>query len=98
MQAEAGIEAFPWPTDFKLTDYCIGGYFGVSQGKTVQLSFHIEKECGQHLLESPLSADEQVADFGDCFEITVTVVETEFLLLWLSGWGDKISKIKMAYL
>lgn len=95
MQAEASVESFPWPTDFELADYCSGGDFGVSRGRAVQLRFHIDKACGQHLLESPLSADQLVADAGACFEITATVVETELLLRWLRGWGDKISNVEM---
>lgn len=95
MQAEASVESFPWPIDFDLADYCIGVDFGVSRGRKVQLRFHIDKACGQHLLESPLSSDQVVSDIGTSFEIAATVVETELLLRWLRGWGDKISSVEM---
>ena len=92
-QAEASGEPFPWPTGFDLADYCSGGDFGVSHGRKVQLRFCIEKACGQHLLESPLAADQTARDLGDALEITATVVETELLHRWLRGWGDKVSGI-----
>lgn len=95
MQAEVSMEVFPWPADFNLADYCSGGDFGVSRGRAVQLRFHIDKACGQHLLESPLSADQLVAELGECFAITATVVETELLHRWLRGWGDKVSNVEM---
>ncbi len=66
------------------------------RGRKIQLSFCIEKACGQHLLESPLAADQTTRDLGDALEITATVVETELLHRWLRGWGDKIRAVKMS--
>ena len=95
LQAEAGNESFPWPTSFDLANYCSSGNFGVSHGRRVCLRFCIDKVCGQHLLESPLAADQTVSDHGDTLEITAIVVETELLLRWLRGWGEKVSKVEM---
>lgn len=89
-QAEVSGETFPWPADFDLAAYCEGGDFGVSRGRTVRLRFQIDKVCGQHLLESPLSADQTAQDRGEMLEITATVAETELLHRWLRGWGEKI--------
>jgi len=47
------------------------------------------------LLESPLAADQTVRDLGDVLEITATVVETELLLRWLRGWGEKVGGVEM---
>lgn len=90
VQAVASVESFPWPSDFDLGSYCSGGDFGVSHGRKVRLRFRIDKACGQHLLESPLSADQTASDLGDSLEITATVMETELLLRWLRGWGEKV--------
>lgn len=95
VQAETSEESFPWPAGFDLANYCNGGDFGVSHGRKVRLRFHIEKVCGQHLLESPLAADQTVRDLGDVLEITATVVETELLLRWLRGWGEKVGGVEM---
>ncbi|MCW2313541.1 helix-turn-helix transcriptional regulator [Rhodoferax antarcticus] len=95
VQAEAGNEAFAWPAGFDLANYCGGGDFGVSHGHSVSLRFRIDKVCGQHLLESPLAADQTVSALGDVLEITATVVQTELLLRWLRGWDDKVSNVEM---
>ncbi|MDD2721870.1 MAG: WYL domain-containing protein [Gallionella sp.] len=94
-QAIVSGETFPWPTGFSLAEYCNGGDFGISRGRKVRLRFLIEKTCGQHLLESPLSADQTTCESGEMLEITATVVETELLLRWLNGWGDKVAGVEM---
>lgn len=92
-QAEASDESFRWPAGFDLADYCSCGDFGVSYGRKIRLSFRIDKACGQHLLESPLAADQTTRDLGDTLEITATVVETELLHRWLRGWGEKVGEV-----
>jgi predicted DNA-binding transcriptional regulator YafY len=94
-QAEASDDPFPWPDDFDLADYCSDGDFGVSRGRKVRLRFCIDKACGQHLLESPLAADQTVRDLGDALEITANVMETELLHRWLRGWGEKIGGVEI---
>lgn len=94
-QAEASNESFRWPADFDLADYCSGGDFGVSYGRKIHLRFCIDKACGQHLLESPLAADQTTRDLGDTLEITATVMETELLHRWLRGWGEKLGEVKI---
>lgn len=94
-QAEVCEESFSWPVGFDLADYCRRGDFGVSHGRNVRLRFRIDKVCGQHLLESPLAADQTACDLGDTLEITATVAETELLIRWLRGWGDKVSEVEL---
>lgn len=88
-------EKFPWPQDFDLTRYCQSGAFGITEGRQVRLSFTIDKAAGLHLLESPLSIDQQTQDLGDRLRITATVTETRLLHRWLRGWGDQLSDIQM---
>ncbi len=95
VQAEVSEESFSWPLDFDLATYCNGGDFGISHGRKVSLRFRIEKACGQHLRESPLSADQTVLDLEGMLEITATVEDTELLHRWLRGWGEKVSQIEM---
>jgi len=95
LQAEVSDESFTWPVGFDLADYCSGGDFGVSHGRKVRLCFRIEKACGQHLLESPLAADQTACDLGDVLEIKATVVDTELLQRWLRGWGEKVDGVEI---
>jgi len=95
VQALVEDAPFPWPTGFDLADYCKGGDFGLSHGRMVRLRFRIDKACGQHLLESPLSTDQTASAQGEWLEITATVVETELLHRWLHGWGQQIRDVEM---
>ena len=91
--ARASTFAFTRPTDFDLKQYDADGRFGYGEGKHIRLSFRIEKEAGLHLLESPLSADQQVVELEDAYEITATVVDSAMLEWWLRGFGKSVSKI-----
>jgi predicted DNA-binding transcriptional regulator YafY len=95
LQATVCVEGFPWPADFDLARYEENGHFGISRGRRVRLRFCIEKASGQHLIESPLSADQRVVIEGDHMEITATVMETELLHRWLRGWGEKVHGVEV---
>ena len=84
---------FERPRDFDLKQYDDDGRFGYGNGKRIRLSFHIEKAAGLHLLESPLSADQQVVELENGYEITATVVDSEMLEWWLRGFGESIREI-----
>ena len=81
---------FDRPKDFDLKQYDDDGRFGYGNGERIRLSFRIEKQAGLHLLESPLSVDQQVVELEDCYEITATVVDSAMLAWWLRGFGDKL--------
>lgn len=85
---------FEYPKDFDLAKYDEDGRFGYGDGELVRLSFKISKEAGFHLTESPLSKDQQVVEYPDCYEITATTVESDMLTWWLRGFGDDIWDIK----
>ena len=85
---------FKRPRDFDLQKYDDDGRFGFGEGKKIKLVFRIEKVTGQHLLESPLSADQQVRQDGDWLRISATVIETEQLKWWLRSFGDAVSVLR----
>ena len=85
--AVAGAIPFERPKDFSLDKFDDDGRFGFGEGKKIALRFRITKGAGQHLLESPLSADQKVNKVGEGYEISATVVETEQLRWWLRGFG-----------
>lgn len=86
--------SFQRPTTFDLQRYDDDGRFGFGEGKRIQIKFRIAKMAGQHLLETPLSRDQQLEDCGDSYEITATVVESEQLKWWLRGFGRAVTVVE----
>ena len=91
--AKASTLTFERPKDFNLKQFDNDGRFGYGDGTLIRLSFRIEKEAGFHLLETPLSADQQVVELEDAYEITATVVDSAMLEWWLRGFGDAVSEV-----
>jgi len=89
-KAEMGA-VFVRPRDFDLKQYDDDGRFGFGEGRRITLVIKIDKATGQHLLESPLSADQKVEESVDSFEITASVIESEQLRRWLRGFGDALT-------
>jgi predicted DNA-binding transcriptional regulator YafY len=85
--------SFKPPADFDLERYDNDGRFGYGEGNRIKLRFRIEKWAGQHLLETPLSVDQQVKEVDDALEISATVVESEQLKWWLRGFGEAVTVI-----
>jgi predicted DNA-binding transcriptional regulator YafY len=92
--AKASTLTFERPKDFNLQKYDDDGQFGFGEGKRIRLSFRINKSAGAHLLETPLSTDQQVIDLDDWYEISATVVDTAQLQWWLRGFGDNVSAVR----
>lgn len=90
----ASTLTFDRPKDFDLKRFDDDGRFGYGDGTKIRLSFKIEKGAGLHIVECPLSADQQVVELDDAYEITATVVDTAMLDWWLRGFGDVVSRVK----
>ncbi len=82
--------SFEYPKDFNLAQYDTDGRFGFGDGQKVRLSFNISKNAGKHLLESPLSVDQQVIEYTESYTISATIVDTVRLDWWLSSFGDEV--------
>lgn len=92
--AEISTMTFERPKTFDLQKYDDDGRFGFGEGERVRLTFHIERAAGLHLLETPLSNDQTVAELeGGQLEITATVVDSAMLEWWLRGFGDSVSEV-----
>ncbi len=91
----ASVSAFSFqrPPEFDLKKFDDDGRFGYGRGKKIKLSFLIEKDAGLHLLESPLSEDQQVEEEAGQYRITATVVDSDMLDWWLRGFGDAMTDI-----
>jgi predicted DNA-binding transcriptional regulator YafY len=92
--AKASTQTFDRPKDFDLRKYDDDGRFGFGEGRRIRISFTINRGAGLHLLESPLSLDQEVTEVGGGFRITATVVETAQLESWLRGFGDQIRSVR----
>jgi predicted DNA-binding transcriptional regulator YafY len=93
VSAKSSTLTFERPRGFDLQRYDDDGRFGFGEGKRIRLSFLIEKRAGFHLLESPLSLDQQAKEVGELYAISATVVETAQLDWWLRGFGDQVSGV-----
>jgi predicted DNA-binding transcriptional regulator YafY len=91
--AKASSFTFKRPPEFDLKQYDDDGRFGYGNGDLIKLTFRIEKGHGFHLLESPLSEDQQVCEEREHYEISATVVDSEMLDWWLRGFGKAVSRI-----
>lgn len=92
--ARATTLTFERPKEFDLKKYDDDGRFGYGNGQRIRLQFRIDKEAGLHLLESPLSTDQEVKELADEYEITATVVDSAMLDWWLRGFGESITAIE----
>ena len=88
--AEMTAAIFKRTADFDLRGYDEDGRFGCGEGERIRLCIRIEKVAGQHLMESPLSTDQEVRELADALEITATVVDSARLRWWLRGFGDAV--------
>jgi predicted DNA-binding transcriptional regulator YafY len=93
VSAKASSLTFKRPTEFDLKQYDDDGRFGYGNGDLIKLTFRIEKGHGFHLLESPLSEDQQVCEEKEHYKIRATVVDSEMLDWWLRGFGKAVSGI-----
>lgn len=94
LSAEMSTLTFERPKEFDLKKYDDDGRFGFGDGEKVRLTFRIKHNAGLHLLESPLSSDQQVVEIEDgILEITATVVDSAMLERWLRGFGDAVADV-----
>lgn len=94
ISTKASTLTFERPADFDLQAYDDEGRFGFGESKRIRLTFCITEGAGFHLLESPLSKDQQQKTIKNGYEISATVVKTEQLEWWLRGFGDQICRIR----
>jgi len=94
LSAEMSSLTFERPKKFNLRQYDDDGRFGFGEGEKIHLTFHIDRDAGKYLLETPLSGDQQVRKCEDGrLIITATVVDSAMLERWLRGFGSLIDVI-----
>jgi predicted DNA-binding transcriptional regulator YafY len=89
--AEVLYEAARRKPGFDIDAYIGSGQFGVIAGDPITLRASFTRAAGEHLFETPLSAD-QVLTSGDDgrLALTATVPNTRALVWWLLGFGDGV--------
>ena len=93
-KAQKSTLTFERPAEFDLQRYDNDGRFGFGEGKKIRLKFCIRHEAGFHLMETPLSKDQQVRKLEEGWlEITATVVDSLMLEQWMMGFGDRVKEI-----
>lgn len=98
ISAKASTLTFERPKDFDFKQFDDDGRFGYGDGTKIRLRFRIEKEAGLHVVECPLSLDQQVVELDDAYEIAATVVDSAMLDWWLLGFGGAVCKISRTIL
>ncbi|PJK12939.1 WYL domain-containing protein [Lysobacteraceae bacterium NML120232] len=95
LSAEMSTITFERPKTFNLKQYDDDGRFGFGEGEKIHLTFRIKRDAGLHLLESPLSYDQQVTELANGeLQISATVVDSAMLEWWLRGFGDAVADVQ----
>lgn len=84
------------PENFSLDAYIASGELQFANSeRPLRLEVLFSKEAGAHLLETPLSDDQQVKEEKDeRLRIKATVQDTRQLRWWLLGFGDGVEVVK----
>ena len=83
-----------YPEGFDLDDKAARGIWNFGSGENVRITLRFTVEAGEHLTETPLSADQVIEDMGDGYlTVTATVPDTPQLKWWILGFGDQVEKI-----
>lgn len=90
-RAEMLYEPARRPPGFDIDAYIASGQFGVIAGAPVALHAVFTRTAGEHLFETPLSADQVLsADEAGRLHLRATVPNTRALVWWLLGFGDGV--------
>jgi predicted DNA-binding transcriptional regulator YafY len=90
-QAEARYEPARKKAGFDIDAYIASGQFGVIAGGPITLRALFTRAAGEHLHETPLSADQVLSVTADGrLQLSATVPNTRALVWWLLGFGDGV--------
>ncbi|WP_296945612.1 YafY family protein [uncultured Massilia sp.] len=90
-RAEALYEPVRRKAGFDIDAYIASGQFGVIAGDPVNLRAVFTRAAGEHLFETPLSADQVLTSDADGkLHLAATVPNTRALVWWLLGFGDGV--------
>lgn len=80
--------------DFDIDIEIERGRLGYGRGETIKLEAKFTEIAGEHLFETPLSLDQNIAlDEDGCLMVIATIPNTPQLLWWLLGFGAGVEVI-----
>ena len=83
------------PPDFNLRQFIGQGAFDIIEdGQLMKLEVRFAPEAAQHLLETPLSKDQEFIQEDESVLIKATVANTQQLRWWLRAFGEQIEVIQ----
>lgn len=81
--------------NFDLDDYVESGAFGVLLGPPIKIKLRFQRRAGMHLLEAPISDDQEVEEEGgEHFVLTATVPDNSMLRWWIASFEDRVEWIE----
>ncbi|MFM0335024.1 helix-turn-helix transcriptional regulator [Paraburkholderia fungorum] len=84
-------ELFAYPRGFRLSEYVREQrQFDFMVEGEVRLMLRFRNGAGNHLLEAPLSLDQQVSQSGDTLKVRGTVLLSQRLRWWLRAFGPNV--------
>jgi predicted DNA-binding transcriptional regulator YafY len=87
------------PKKFDLAKYIRQGAFGFEESGEIKLVVRFTVPAAEHLLETPLSLDQQIEpDQPDWVRVEATVPDTAQLRWWLLGFADQVEVLEPASL
>jgi predicted DNA-binding transcriptional regulator YafY len=89
-QAEVLYEPARRKAGFDIDAYIDSGQFGVIAGDPIALRAVFSRAAGEHLFETPLSADQVLTVDAGGLRLAATVPHTKALVWWLLGFGDGV--------
>ena len=90
-EAEVLYEPARKNSEFDVDAYIASGQFGVIAGEPITLRAVFTRAAGEHLYETPLSADQVLSvDTAGRVHLVATVPQTRALVWWLLGFGDGV--------
>jgi predicted DNA-binding transcriptional regulator YafY len=80
-----------YPDNFDLDSKAAKGIWDFGAGDNVKIQLRFTAEAGEHLKETPLSADQEIAYYpdGDLL-VTATLPDTPQLRWWINGFGNQV--------
>jgi predicted DNA-binding transcriptional regulator YafY len=98
-RAEAMLESFAYPSSFSLDSYVKQQRsFDFMVKKEVQLKLKFVDGAGDHLLETPVSKDQESTRKDDALYVQGTVMLSQRLRWWLRSFGPNVEVIGPASL
>lgn len=76
---------------FDLDEYVESGAFGVLLGPPIKIKLRFQRKAGMHLLETPISEDQEVEEDGeDHFILSATVPDNAMLRWWVASFEERV--------